>query len=73
LSGRRDRPVPRWVPPALVVAFVATANLWEPLIGVGNPPANIVQSYVLAGALLALVALYRVGRATAATASGVGD
>lgn len=73
LSGRRDRAVPRWVPPALVVAFVATANLWEPLIDVGDPPANIVQSYVLAGALLALAALYRVGRATAATASGVGD
>jgi alpha-1,2-mannosyltransferase len=73
LSGRHDVAVPRWVPPALAVAFVVTANLWEPLIDVGDPPANIVQAYVLAGALIALAALYRLGRATAAGDGGVGD
>lgn len=46
---------------ALGAAALLTGNLWEPLIDVDDPPWNIVQSYVLAGALLALGLLYRIG------------
>ena len=64
---------PRWVMPALAVATVATGNLWEPLIDVEAPPWNIVQSYVLAGALVALATLYRLGTAAASVSRRVGD
>jgi alpha-1,2-mannosyltransferase len=64
---------PRWVLPALVLAAVATGNLWEPLIDVEAPPWNVVQSYVLAGALLALMTLYRLGTASGAVRNAVGE
>jgi hypothetical protein len=64
---------PRWALTALMVSAVATGNLWEPLIDVEAPPGNLVQSYVLAGALIALVTLYRLGTTSAPVSDGVGD
>lgn len=64
---------PSWVLPALVVSALATGNLWEPLIDVEAPPWNVVQSYVLAGAVLALATLYRLGLACATVSDGTGD
>ncbi len=72
VAGSVDN-APRWALPALMVSAVATGNLWEPLIDVEAPPGNLVQSYVLAGALIALVTLYRLGTASVAVSSGVGD
>ena len=49
---------------ALVVfaaALLVTGTLWEPLLAFEAPPANLVQSYVLFGATLGLLAMYRVG------------
>ncbi len=65
--------VPRWVLPALAVSAVATGSLWEPLIDVEAPPWNVLQSYVLAGALITLVTLYRLGPAFVSVSDGVGD
>jgi alpha-1,2-mannosyltransferase len=50
-----------WAAPALAACALLTGNLWEPLIDVDAPPWNIVQSYVLAGSILTLGTLYRVG------------
>ena len=72
VAGSVDN-APRWALPALMASAVATGNLWEPLIDVEAPPGNLVQSYVLAGALIALVTLYRLGTAPVAVSNGVGD
>lgn len=64
---------PPWVLPALVVSAFATGNLWEPLIDVEAPPWNVVQSYVLAGAFIALATLYRLGLACGTVSHGMGD
>ena len=50
-----------WAAAGLAAAALVTGNLWEPLIDVDEPPWNVVQSYVLAGSLLTLGLLYRIG------------
>jgi hypothetical protein len=52
---------------------VMTGNLWEPLIDVEAPRWNVVQSYVLAGSLVTLAALYRLGAASSRPAVRVGN
>lgn len=64
---------PRWTASVLAAAAVMTGNLWEPLIDVESPPWNVVQSYVLAGAIAAVGVLYRVGSAAGRPAAGVGN
>ncbi len=46
-------------------AILLTGTLWEPLLAFDTPPANLLQSYVLIGGTVALVAMYRLGARTA--------
>jgi hypothetical protein len=64
---------PPWTAYALAAATVITGILWEPLIDVESPPWNVVQSYVLAGSLVTLVVLYRLGAAAGRAAARMGD
>ena len=62
-----------WASAGLAVAALLTGNLWEPLIDVDGPPWNLVQSYVLAGALLTLALLYRIGAKTGSGPAAYGS
>jgi alpha-1,2-mannosyltransferase len=69
----RSPSAPPWMAGALAAAALVTGLLWEPLILVDRAPWNIVQSYVFAGAMLALFVLYRLGVETAVPGRLVGD
>jgi alpha-1,2-mannosyltransferase len=58
---------------ALAAAALLTGNLWEPLVDVDEPPWNVVQSYVLAGSLLTLGLLYRIGAKAGSAPSAYGS
>ncbi len=55
---------------AFAVAILVTGTLWEPLLAFDAPPANLLQSYVLIGGAVALVAMYRLGARTASLRPG---
>ena len=57
----------------LGIAFALSASLWEPLALVENPPANLVQSYVLAAGVAALFVMYRLGPVAARAAHPAGE
>ena len=57
----------------LGIAFVLAGSLWEPLLFVENPPANLVQSYTLAAGAIALLVMYRLGPMAARAASHAGE
>jgi hypothetical protein len=44
-----------------VISALFTGISWGPLIEIDAVPWNIVQSYVLVGAAISLIVLYRVG------------
>jgi alpha-1,2-mannosyltransferase len=50
-----------WLVLGLLVSALLTGLSWGPLIEIDAVPWNIVQSYVLAGAIVSLIVLYRVG------------
>jgi alpha-1,2-mannosyltransferase len=62
----------RWIV-VLGVAFALAGSLWEPLLFVENPPANLVQSYTLAAGLAALFAMYRLAPMDARAAHTAGE
>ena len=51
----------------------AGGSLWEPLALVENPPANLVQSYVLTAGLAALFVMYRLAPVAARAAHPAGE
>ena len=57
----------------LGIAFALGGSLWEPLAFVEDPPANIVQSYVLAAGAAALFVMYRLGPVAARAAHPAGE
>ena len=64
-SALDRRPVAAVALVILAGVILVTGTLWEPLLACDAPPGNVLQSYVLAGATLALVVMYQLG-ATAA-------
>jgi hypothetical protein len=60
LLARAPLPHPRLVA-GLVISALFTGISWGPLIEIDAVPWNIVQSYVLVGAAISLIVLYRVG------------
>jgi alpha-1,2-mannosyltransferase len=63
----------RWWLLVLGIAFALGGSLWEPLAFVEDPPANIVQSYVLAAGAAALFVMYRLGPVAARAAHPAGE
>lgn len=63
----------RWWFLVLGIAFALGGSLWEPLAFVEDPPANIVQSYVLAAGAAALFVMYRLGPVAARAAHPAGE
>ena len=63
----------RWWFLVLGIAFALSASLWEPLALVEDPPANLVQSYVLVAGVAALLVMYRLGPAAARAALPAGE
>ena len=58
LIGRRAS-VPAWVLPALGVSYLLTSNYWRLTDALAPTRLNVLQSYLLIGAAIALVCLYR--------------
>ena len=58
----RLRPLGAYTAPALAVAFVLTGQFFQPAQRFAASPLNVLQSYVLFGALLMLVLWYRACR-----------
>jgi alpha-1,2-mannosyltransferase len=63
----------RWWLVALGAAFVLGGSLWEPLLFVEDPPANLVQSYVLTAGMAALFVMYRLAPVAARAAHPAGE
>ncbi len=63
----------RWWFLVLGIAFALGGSLWEPLVFVEDPPANLVQSYVLAAGAAALFVMYRLGPVAARAAHPAGE
>jgi hypothetical protein len=57
----------------LGMSLALAGSLWEPLTLVEDPPANLVQSYVLAAAVMTLVVLYRLGPIAARAKDPAGE
>ena len=57
----------------LGISLALAGSLWEPLALVEDPPANLVQSYVLAAAVMVLLALYRLGPIAARAEDPAGE
>jgi alpha-1,2-mannosyltransferase len=67
-------PAPRrWWFLVLGIAFALSASLWEPLALVEDPPANLVQSYVLVAGVAALLVMYRLGPMAARAGHPAGE
>ena len=62
----RLKPFGAYTPPALIVAFVLTGQFFQPAQRLAATPFNVLQSYVLFGALLMLALWYRACRVTTA-------
>jgi alpha-1,2-mannosyltransferase len=63
----------RWWLVALGAAFVLGGSLWEPLLFVEDPPANLVQSYVWTAGMAALFVMYRLAPVAARAAHPAGE
>ena len=63
----------RWWFLVLGIAFALGGSLWEPLALVENPPANLLQSYVLTAGVAALFVMYRLGPLAARAAHPAGE
>jgi len=63
----------RWWFLVLGIAFALSASLWEPLALVEDPPANLVQSYVLVAGVAALLVMYHLGPMAARAAHPAGE
>lgn len=67
-------PAPRrWWFAALGVAFALGGSMWEPLAFIADPPANLLQSYVLAAGVASLLVMYRLGPLAAQAARPAGE